>query len=166
MFKILIKTFLMVLIFQFTLQAREININKIVKDAQKNDKHLFVWLHKTNCGYCERMREFTLEDETIQSFISKHFIFVHINVKEKDRVIYNDKITNGREFAKNMGYNFYPSSLFFNDKAQMIFAEAGYIDNESSPNEKRFYTILNFINSNSYNTMDYEDYEFSIKEEF
>ena len=163
--KIVIKTFLIILILQLSLQAREININEIVKSATKSNKHLFVWLHKTDCGYCESMREFTLENDIVKLFIEKNFIFVHINVWEKDKVIYKDSITNGRDFAKNIGYDFYPTSLFFDDNAEMIYAEVGYKDNEASPNEKRFLTILNYINSKSYKTMDYEDYEFDIQEE-
>lgn len=161
----LIKSFLIVLALQLTLQARDININSIIQTATQIDKHLFIWLHKTDCGYCESMREFTLENDIVKVFIEKNFIFVHINVWEKDIVTYKDFQGSGREFAKEVGYDFYPSSLFFDDKAEIIFAEVGYKDNESSPNEKRFFTILNFIQTLSYKKMDYEDYAFDIKEE-
>jgi len=165
MIKNIIKTFLIILIFQISLQARQININKSVNDAKKNDKHLFVWLHKTDCGYCESMKEFTLQNETIKSFIDKHFIFIHINVREKDKIIYNDFEGDGRAFAQKIRYDFYPSSIFFDDNGSIVYAEVGYRDNSKLPNEKRFYRILNFIESNSYKKMDYEDYEFDIQEE-
>jgi len=161
----IIKTFLIILIFQISLQAREININRIINDASKSGKHLFVWLHKTDCGYCESMKEFTLQNDTVKSFIDKNFIFVHINVWEKDRVIYKGFDGNGREFAKSVGYDFYPSSLFFDNDSNIVYAEVGYRDNSKTPNEKRFYSILNFIESNSYKKMDFEDYEFDIQEE-
>ncbi len=161
----ILKTFLIVLILQLTLQAREININKIVNDAKKNDKHLFVWLHKTDCGYCESMREFTLNNDTIKPFIDKYFVFVHINVWEKDKVIYKDFVGDGRSFAKKVGYDFYPTSLFFDDNGDVVYAEVGYRDNKVLPNEERFYRILNFIKTDSYKKMDYEDYEFNIQEE-
>ena len=160
----LIKAFFIVLMVYIPLQAREININNLIDEAKKEKKHLFVWLHKRDCGYCESMREFTLQNDTVQSFLKKHFIFLHIDVKEKDRVIYDDFVGDGRAFAKRVGYDFYPSSLFFGDDAEIVFGEVGYIDNKI-PNERRFYSILNFINSNSYKKLEFEDYYFEIQGE-
>ena len=165
MYKTVIKVFLLILTLQLTLQARVINIDNIITAAKKSDKHLFVWLHKTDCGYCENMREFTLENETIAAFIDENFIFIHINVYEKDSVKYQDFRGNGLEFAKDIGYNFYPSSLFFNDEGDMILSEVGFIDKDKEPNEERFYKILNFIKSKSYEKMNISDYKFKIKKE-
>ncbi len=165
MIKNIIKTFLIILTLQLTLQSSEINIDKIIKKAKKIDKHLLIWLHKTDCGYCENMREFTLNNNTIKAFISKNFIFLDINIYNKNIVKYKGFSGNTHEFAKKMGYDFYPTTLFFDDKKEIIFAEVGYIDNNSMPNEKRFFSILNFISSNSYKKMDYEDYIFDIGEE-
>ena len=165
MYKTVIKVFLLILTLQLTLDARVINIDNIITTAKKSDKHLFVWLHKTDCGYCENMREFTLENETIKAFIDKNFIFIHINVYEKDSVKYQDFRGNGLEFAKDIGYNFYPSSLFFNDEGDMVLSEVGFIDKDKEPNEERFYKILNFIKSKSYEKMNISDYKFKIKKE-
>ena len=165
MYKTVIKVFLLILTLQLTLDARVINIDNIITTAKKSDKHLFIWLHKTDCGYCENMREFTLENETIKAFIDKNFIFIHINVYEKDSVKYQDFRGNGLEFAKEIGYNFYPSSLFFNDEGDMVLSEVGFIDKDKEPNEERFYKILNFINSKSYEKMNISDYNFKINKE-
>ena len=165
MIKSVIKAFLIILVLQTTLNSQEININTIVNTAKTTQKHLFIWLHKTDCGYCESMKESTLENEIVKSFINQHFIFVHININEDDRVIYKKFDGSGRDFAKKVNYDFYPSSLFFDDNAEIVHSEVGYRDSKISPNEKRFFTILNFIESKSYKTMDYEDYEFNIKEE-
>ena len=165
MYKIVAKVFLLILTLQFSLQARVINIDNIINSAKKSNKHLFVWLHKTDCGYCENMREFTLENETIKEFIDENFIFVHINTYEKDSVKYQSFSGNGLEFAKDIGFNFYPSSIFFDDEGEIVFAEVGFVDRKNMPNEKRFYKILNFIKSKSYENMKYTDFKFKIKEE-
>ncbi len=166
MFKTTIKIFLSILVLQLTLHAREINIDKLIDNATKEDKHLFVWLHKTGCGYCENMREFTLENEAIKVFIDKYFIFVHINVSQKDIVIYKDFQGSGREFAQHIGYDFYPTSLFFDDNGEIVYEEVGYRDTKALSNEKRFYKILNFIKSKSYKEVDYEEYKYEAKEGF
>ena len=166
MIKIMIKTFLIVLLLQSTLFSRVINLDNIITTAKKEQKHLLVWLHKTDCGYCENMREFTLENEVVESFLDKNFIFVHINEYEKDSVKYKEFRGNGLEFAKDIGYNFYPASLFFVDDGEMIFTEVGFIDSDKNPNEKRFYKILNYIKSNAYENIEYSDYKYKFKEEF
>ena len=165
MYKTVIKVFLLILTLQLTLDARVINIDNIITTAKKSDKHLFIWLHKTDCGYCENMREFTLENEIINAFIDKNFIFVHINVYEKDSIKYQDFRGNGLEFAKEIGYNFYPSSLFFNNEGDIVLSEVGFVDTDKKPNEERFYKILNFVQSKSYENMNFTDYKFKIKEE-
>lgn len=164
-YKTVIKFFLVILTLQLTLGARVINIDNIITNAKKSDKHLFVWLHKTDCGYCENMREFTLENEIIEAFIDENFIFVHINTYEKDTVKYQNFSGNGLEFAKEIGFNFYPSSIFFDYEGEIIFAEVGFVDSNKMPNEKRFYKILNFIKSKSYEKMKYSDFKFKIEEE-
>ena len=165
MFKTIIQTFLIIITLQLTLQARTINIDNIVSTAKKIDKHLYVWLHKTDCGYCENMREFTLENETINAFIEKNFVFVHINVYEKDSITYQDFRGNGREFAIEVGYDFYPTSLFFADDGEIEFAEVGFIETKDESNERRIYKMLNYIQSKSYEKINYEDYKFKILEE-
>ncbi|WP_294962211.1 thioredoxin fold domain-containing protein [Sulfurimonas sp.] len=152
MLKLLIKTFLISIIIQATLFSREIYIDKIVKKEVSLGKHLFVWLHQTDCGYCESMKEFTLDDEDIKVLIKKKFVFVHININEKDKVMYKDFVGNGRAFAKHIGYNFYPTSLFFDSNNKLIYAVPGYKD------EKIFFSILKYIDSKSYKTMEFESY--------
>jgi thioredoxin-related protein len=153
MLKSLSKIFLFILIAQNLLFAREINIDSLIKEAAVSSKHLFVWLHKTDCGYCDSMKEFTLDDDTVKDFVDKRFVFLHINIYEKDSVYYKDFKGDGRSFAKLVGYNFYPTSLFFNDKGKLIYAAPGYQD------EKIFFTILNYIDSKSYEKMEFEVFE-------
>jgi len=166
MYKIIAKFFLLTLTLQIFLQAEVINIENIVNSAKKSNKHLFVWLHKTDCGYCENMREFTLENEIIKNFIDKNFLFIHINVYEEDTIEYQSFSGNGFEFAKEIGFNFYPSSLFFDDEGDIIFAEVGFVDNKKMSNEERFYKILNFIKSKSYENSDFSNYKFKSDKEF
>ena len=152
MFKLIpFSLFLYAILFS-ALSAREININTLALKAAQEDKHLLVWLHKTDCGYCESMREFTLEDDRIAASLKKSFLLIQINVSEKDDVIYGEFKGTGKEFAKNVGYNFYPSSLFFDADAKMIFAAAGYIE------ENDFAVMLNYIESGAYRKTRYDIY--------
>lgn len=165
MFRLIIRIFLIISIVTFTIQAREINIDKLIDTATSSNKHLFIFLHKTDCGYCVSMIDFTLNNEVVKEFIEKYFIYEHINIRDKDVITYKGFKGNGQEFAKHMGYAFYPSSLFFDKNKELIFGEAGYIDSNVLPNEKRFYTILHFIQTKVYKEQEYDHYVFDIKEE-
>lgn len=156
----------LLIIFTSLLEAREINLDKLIQKATSSHKHLFVFLHKTDCGYCEGMKEFTLQNEIIHDFIEKHFIYEHINISKKDTIYYQDFVGSGREFAREIGYEFYPTSLFFDEKGELILAEAGYRDTPQEPNEKRFYRILNFIQSKAYKHIYIADYKFQVDKEF
>lgn len=130
--------------------AKDIDLNALAHDAGKQNKHLLVWLHKTDCSYCEAMREFTLEDESIANRIKKSFKFVHINVYDNDKVTFKDFIGDGKAFAKTVGYSFYPSSIFFDKHAEVVFAAPGYIE------EKDFAVMLDFVSSKAYRKQGYD----------
>jgi thioredoxin-related protein len=149
-FKFITISLLICLSFSSSLSAREINLNTLAAEAAKQHKHLFVWLHKTDCGYCEAMREFTLEDDRVAAILKKSFRFIHINVNDNDDIRYKSFKGSGKAFAKKVGYSFYPSSLFMDKQANLIFAAAGYIE------EKNFLVMLKYVESAAYRTMKYD----------
>jgi len=163
--KIVINTILL-LTLQLTLNAKDINIDSLVKQAQKEHKHLFVWLHKDGCGYCENMWEFTLQNDTVKAYLAKHFIYQHINVSKGNNVIYKGLTTTAKKFAQNQGYDFYPSSLFFNKKSEIVLADIGYINGKKLSHEEKFYKILHFIDAKRYEKIDFNEYQFTFDKEF
>jgi thioredoxin-related protein len=138
---------LLILSLNSLVLAKEINLNQYIQQATNEHKILFVFLHKTNCGYCENMMDFTFNNDKIKAYIKKYFIYVSINIKEDDHIIYGLYDGNAHGFAKYIGYDFYPTSLFFDKDANLILEEVGYIDTQKIPNEKRFLKILKFLNN-------------------
>lgn len=157
-----IRIFIFTLLLSSSLFSRNIDLDAIAKESAKEQKHIFIFLHKTGCPYCENMQEFTLDDSTINEFIRKNFLFVHINVSEDDSITYKEQTGSGKNFAKFIGYNFYPSSLFLNKNLELVYAIPGY------QNEKNFYYMLNYVQSRSYQTQEYREYynthKFNIEE--
>jgi len=162
--KVLLSTLLLVT-FQFNLDAKDINIDTLVQQASKEKKHLFVWLHKTDCGYCENMREFTLQNDVVKAYLKKHFIDQHINVYKDDDVIYKGLKTTARAFAKRIGYDFYPTSLFFDNDANIVLVDVGYMDGSKLSHEAKFYKMLHFIDTEKYKKIDFDEYQFELDEE-
>lgn len=153
MHKLIINLFSVILLFNISLFARSIDINAIVKKSIDKNKHLFVFLHRTDCGYCESMLTFTLDDDPVKELVDKKFVFLHINISEDDLVTYKRFSGNGRAFAKHVGYNIYPSSLLLNSKNEIIHAVPGYQDKDE------FLLILKYVDSKAYKTMGYQTFK-------
>ncbi|MDD4855574.1 MAG: thioredoxin fold domain-containing protein [Sulfuricurvum sp.] len=153
MHKILIKLFLIIVTLHVSLLAKNIDINTIVKNSIGSHKYVFIFLHRTDCGYCESMQTFTLDDDSIKALIQKGFIFLPINISENDVVTYKKFTGSGRDFAKYVGYNFYPSSLFLNSENKIIYGVLGYQDKD------QFLGVLKYIDSGAYKKMDYQTFD-------
>lgn len=145
-------TAIFLLTITLSLYARQIDLNRLASDASVHHKHLLVWLHETDCGYCEAMHDFTLQDKSIEAMLAKSFVFVPINVSDKDTVTFKTFKGSAKAFAKRLGYSFYPSSLFMDAHADIVFAAPGYIKLND------FAVMLRFIKSGAYKKMDYDRY--------
>ena len=153
MHKTIATLFLFIIAFNISLFARNINIDTIVKNSVGKNQHLFIFLHRTDCGYCESMLTFTLEDDPVIEIINKEFIYLHINISEDDFVKFKAFSGNGRAFAKYVGYNIYPSSLFLDSSEEMVHAVPGYQDKD------QFLMILKYVSSGAYKTMGYQGFK-------
>ncbi len=147
--------FLFVFILSFPLFGLDVdfNIDKISSDANKTKKHIMLFLHKDNCGYCERM-SFNLDDKNITKAIKKDFILLDINRDDDEKVSYQGFNGTNSEFMKALGIDFYPSIIFIdgsNDK--IIYGISGYRDTE------KLMIILDYINSKSYKKMNLEEFK-------
>jgi thioredoxin-related protein len=128
--------------------ANDINLDLLIKEAKKTNKHILVYLHISGCPYCNKMEEFTFDDDVVSATIKKDFIFVDINVKDDGVVSLDDFKGSKMEFAKLTGYNMYPSSLFFDENGELIYDEVGYID------EDKYLKTLQLVNSKDYNNIE------------
>jgi thioredoxin-related protein len=136
--------FLLAVFFQTFIYSKEINLNTLTNSAKKSNKLIFILLHKNGCGYCVRMKKNTINDPEIQTIIKKDFIFVDINVYDRDIVIFNDFMGTSKEFAIDVGYDFYPSSLFVDGDGEMVYEVAGYRKKDE------FKVMLEYVINGSY----------------
>jgi thioredoxin-related protein len=142
------KIILLLLIIVSMNHASNINLNKLIIEANKTNKHIFVFLHTTGCNYCLKMEEFTFDDEKVALSIKKDFIFVDINVRDQGLVEYNDFKVSKLKFAKEIGYAMYPSCLFFDKNGELVYDEVGYRD------EHEFLETLQLVSSKAYNDVE------------
>jgi len=128
--------------------AGDVNLDQLVKEAKKTNKHILVFLHITGCNYCLKMQEFTFDDEKVEAKIKKDFIFVDINVRDKGLVSYDNMKVSKLKFAKEIGYPMYPSCLFFDQNGELVYDEVGYRD------EVKFLDTLKLVSTKAYNDID------------
>ena len=128
--------------------ANDVNLDTLVVEAKKTNKHILVYLHITGCNYCLNMEEFTFDDEMVIAAIKKDFIFVNMNVRDEGVVIYDNFKVSKLKFAKKIGYPMYPSCLFFDKNGELVYDEVGYRD------EIKFLEILKIVSSKAYNDIE------------
>lgn len=151
----IISFFLLLILLPTLLFSREINIDKLIDKATKEHKHLFVFLHWTNCVYCQEMITFTLQDDSIQKTIKKDFLYIDVNTAYKDIVIYKNIKRTSKEFVKYIGFG-YPTSLFFDKNKTIVGLFPGVY------NSKEFLVVLKYISSETYKKMNFDDYQISL----
>lgn len=128
--------------------ANDINLDHLVVEAKKTNKHILVYLHISGCDYCLNMEEFTFDDEMIIAAIKKDFIFVDINVRDEGFISFDGFKVSKLKFAKEIGYPMYPSCLFFDKNGELVYDAVGYRD------EIKFLKILKIISSKAYNDIE------------
>ena len=128
--------------------ASDVDLDKLVDEAKKTNKHILVFLHITGCNYCLKMQEFTFDDDLVQAAIKKDFIFVDMNVRDKGLVSFDNFKVSKLKFAKKIGYPVYPSCLFFDQNGELVYDEVGFRD------EVKFLKTLQLVSSKAYNDID------------
>ncbi len=136
-----------------SLYAQIINLDTSLQVANQTNKTVLIFLHKNGCGYCNAMEEFTLDDDEIKKFISLHFIYVSINISQNIDIIFHKTRQSGLEFAKEIGYNFYPTILFLDRDGELLDATVGYKENTE------FLQFLHYIRSSENDTLSFEEYK-------
>ncbi len=136
------------LMFVSVTVANDVNLNQLVVEAKKTNKHILVFLHITGCNYCLNMEEFTFDDEKVKVAIKKDFIFVDMNVRDEGLVSYDNFKVSKLKFAKEIGYAMYPSCLFFDQNGELVYDEVGYRD------EDKFLKTLQLVSSKAYNDIE------------
>jgi len=143
-------------LLQSSLYATNVNLDTALQKAHTENKMLMLYLHRIGCSYCNSMNEFTLDDDKVIDFIEKNFLYTNINITTDHNVTFHNKTMEGIDFAKSIGYNFYPSVLFFNDQGEIAYASVGYKD------EYDFLLILQYVQKGLYKTMTLNEYKKAI----
>jgi thioredoxin-related protein len=141
---------------------------KELQEAQKREpRKVVVDVFTGWCGWCKRMEASTFTNQEIIDYVNKNFYAVKfdaetqqtINFKGKDYKFIPQGVKGYNELAADILNNqmSYPTTVYFDESLNEIFPVPGYQE------PKVFETVLNYVASNSYKSVNYDNYQQAFK---
>ena len=120
------------------------DLQKSVKQACKDDKHLLVMFEQKKCDTCDELHLDILQRKESVEQLSRHKVVVLDMWSNKIITTPSGIKMKIRDWAKKLNVVYAPSLLFFNDKGDEVFRSDGYL--------KAFHTqsVMDYVSSNSY----------------
>ncbi len=152
--KNILKTLIFISLFLNFLNANDLDLDldKALKQAQKENKTFMIFFHMPNCRYCEIMLEKNFQDKKTLDEIKKHFILFDISIAEKGTVKFKNFKGNKKDFAKFMQAITYPTTVFTNKEGNIVDVARGY------RNIDEYLVQIKYIATKSYDDMELEEF--------
>ena len=112
------------------------------------------------CGWCKKMDQSTFADEKVAKYVNKNYYAVKLNAETKEEIVLNGKTY---RFKPELGVNEiaaellqgklgYPSTVYLDEKFNMLAPVMGFYD------VKKFDNLLRFYGENHYKNSTFEEY--------
>jgi len=129
-----------------------LKLEKAQSAATNDGKTIMVFVEAEWCGICRRMENEIFPQVAIQTLIREKYHPVTIDLDSREKVIYNGQEMTEREFARKMNVSATPTIIFINPQGEVLAHQIGF-----NPAD-RFESLLNFINSDQFGEMPFEEY--------
>ncbi len=108
--------------------------------AEVEEKNIFLYFYADWGGYCHKMDTSTFINSDVISYLNENFIAIKVNSDEEIKL------------ASTYGVRGLPTTWFLKPNSDRISQMPGFIDAD------RLLCILKFVYSQSYETMDYQEF--------
>ncbi len=158
-----IKIFIFIIFFISILKADSyLDIDLKLNNTKKENKHLMIFFHIPYCPYCKSMLKHNFHDKKTLNLIEKKFILVDIYTANNNKIKYKNFKGTPKEFAKYIGADAYPATLFINNKGDVIHKAIGYRNIDEYIAELKYISTDNYKNMNLEvfkQKLEFEEYE-------
>lgn len=137
----------------------------VANSKSNNKKFILVDLYTDWCGWCKKMDENTLTEQSVVSLINENFTAVKFNAETQSAVLFNGKTYNfaktGARGANQLALDLgsvggklgYPTLVVLDANGTKLQAFPGFKDIETMT------VILKYFQSGSYKSMDFQQYQ-------
>lgn len=108
--------------------------------ARKEGKSIFLYFHADWCGYCVKLKKETFTDDRIKAYLNDHFVSIGVDTDKREKI------------ARQWGVRGLPTLWFLEADGTKINSLPGFVDAD------QLLTILQYIHTRSYNTMNFQEY--------
>lgn len=153
------------------------SFNEAIEAQKKNPKKIFIDVYAIWCGPCKMLEKNTFSNKKVAEYINTHFYAVKFNAEGNESITYKGKTFKNPGFVpdkkgRNATHEFtlaasvkgYPTMIFLDENADMIFPISGYY----TPSELE--PFLKLIGSDKYKSIktqkEFEDYQKNFKSTF
>ncbi len=124
-----------------------------VDEATEEGKHLILFFQTKGCPYCAKMLTESFEPEDKAEYIQAHFDVISLSTGGFRDIAFNEEVSfNEMELAEYLQVRATPAVIFLNEDNEQIARVNGY----RAPD--RFKTILEYIQSKSYQNVSLQTY--------
>lgn len=137
---------------------------KEAQEAEKKEhRKIFVDVYTGWCGWCKRMDASTFTNPVIVKYVNDNFYAVKFDAETKEEINFKGKsykfVSEGMQGYNELAAEIlnnqmsYPTSVYLDENLDEIFPVPGYQES------KLFESVLNYVASNSYKSIKFEDYQ-------
>jgi thioredoxin-related protein len=137
--------------------------DQMIEAQKKQPRKVVVDVYTSWCGWCKKMESSTFSDQQIAAYVNQNFYPVKFDAETKEAFNFKGRqyqfipqgVNGYNELASMMLNNqmSYPTTVYFDENLEEIFPVPGYED------AKMFETVINFVASNSYKRVKYDEYQ-------
>lgn len=108
--------------------------------AGKEEKSIFLYFHASWCGYCVKLKKETFTDNRVKAYLNDHFVSIGVDTDKRGKL------------ARQWGVRGLPTLWFLEADGTKINTLPGFV------NADQLLMILQYIHTQSYKTMNFQEY--------
>ncbi|WP_187262308.1 thioredoxin family protein [Pontibacter beigongshangensis] len=138
-----------------------LTIEEAAAKLKKEPRKVVIDVYTDWCGWCRKMDKSTFADPAVAAYINKNYYAVKLDAESKQPITLNGHTYNYNPAYKShelavallQGQMSYPTTVYLNEKMEMLSPVPGYLDAAA------FSKILRYFGDNHYKTSSWQEYE-------